>query len=238
MYVLIDSLSLSLSLSVSIGILVGYVRFLTAQCRDWLRNVVNFLIFRSQASIWSTRRGFIQVFTQDYEGRENDVTIMPWKGHISPINALFSAIKNPTNIEFFDVVYAAQRNTFPSLGQIKAHCLIERTLDNCVQRLRHRIAQEEAESMSIGRTQSRAQEEGNYLTVNSSTAFGGLKGRKAGGLKDRTPSFYTTRSIVNLSGLSVADPLPHVQPIQHTTSTEKRRGSFKAQKGKKLLVTL
>lgn len=75
------------------GALVGYVRFLTAQCRDWLKNIINFLIFRSKAPTWSSRRGFIQLLTQDYEGRDNDVTIMPWSGHISPMVALMSAIK-------------------------------------------------------------------------------------------------------------------------------------------------
>lgn len=75
------------------GALVGYLRFLTAQCRDWLKNIVNFFIFRSKIPAWSARRGITQTLTQDYEGRENDVTIQPWAGHISPIRALMSAIK-------------------------------------------------------------------------------------------------------------------------------------------------
>jgi hypothetical protein len=36
--------------------------------------------------------------------------------------------------------------------------------------------------------------------------------------KDRTPSFYTSRSIINLSGLSVADPMP-VSDVRSTNST-------------------
>ena len=54
------------------------------------------------------------------------------------------------------------------------------TLDRCVQRLRRRIAEGNGEATAIDRP----------------------------GTLDRTPSFYTTRSIINLSGLSVADPLP------------------------------
>jgi hypothetical protein len=50
-----------------------------------------------------------------------------------------------------------------------------------VQRLRKRISVENEESSKI---------------------------MKKGERLDRTPSFYTSRSIVNLSGLSVSDPLP------------------------------
>jgi TAG lipase / steryl ester hydrolase / phospholipase A2 / LPA acyltransferase len=72
--------------------LVGYMRFLTAQCKDWVKNVVKLFIFRSQAPIWSQRRGFTESLTQDYEGRDVDVTINPWSGHISSFTALTKAI--------------------------------------------------------------------------------------------------------------------------------------------------
>ena len=45
---------------------VGYMRFLTAQTRDWIKNVVNLFVFRSLAPIWSTRRGFAQVRAQQH----------------------------------------------------------------------------------------------------------------------------------------------------------------------------
>jgi len=48
--------------------IIGYVRFLTAQSKDWLKNIINLFIFRSIAPIWSTRRGFTQTLTQEYEG--------------------------------------------------------------------------------------------------------------------------------------------------------------------------
>jgi hypothetical protein len=44
--------------------LVGYLRFLTAQCRDWVKNIVKLFIFRSRAPIWSARRGLTQTLTQ------------------------------------------------------------------------------------------------------------------------------------------------------------------------------
>lgn len=46
------------------GALVGYLRFLTSQCRDWLKNIINLLIFQSKAPLWSTRRGLSQTLTQ------------------------------------------------------------------------------------------------------------------------------------------------------------------------------
>jgi hypothetical protein len=59
--------------------------------------------------------------------------------------------------------------------------MVEMTLDQCVQRLRKRIANEDR---------------GKVMSSNHR------------GLGDRVPSFYTSRSIVNLSGLSVSDPSP------------------------------
>jgi hypothetical protein len=65
---------------------------------------------------------------------------------------------------------------------------VEITLDQCVQRLRSRIAQEQAQNLE---------------------RFELFSGKKM----DRTPSFYTTRSIVNLSGLSVSDPVLRPDPL-------------------------
>jgi TAG lipase/steryl ester hydrolase/phospholipase A2/LPA acyltransferase len=156
-----------------LGVVVGYVRFLKAMLRDWAKNLVNLVNYRSSSSTWSTKRGMFQTLTQDYEGRENDVTITPWANHISPVQAFLSILKNPTLEEYEALTLVAQRNTWPFIATIRAHCMIEMALDKCVQRLRKRISAENEVSKL-----------------------------------DRTPSFYTSRSIINLSGLSVADPLP------------------------------
>ena len=58
---------------------------------------------------------------------------------------------------------------------------VELTLDRCVQRLRRRVIAENEQGIQSGTTEKSI---------------------------DRTPSFYTSRSIVNLSGLSVSDPVP------------------------------
>jgi predicted acylesterase/phospholipase RssA len=44
--------------------LVGYLRFLTSQCKDWLKNVVKLFMFGSRTPIWSSRRGLFQTLTQ------------------------------------------------------------------------------------------------------------------------------------------------------------------------------
>lgn len=64
------------------------------------------------------------------------------------------------------------------------------TLDKCVQRLRKRITEE---SVAVAEAVAKVVE-------------GARTGRPT--KMDRTPSFYTSRSIVNLSGLSVSDPVP------------------------------
>lgn len=159
------------------GTLVGYLRFLKAQCRDWLKNLTDLFIFGSARPTWSARRGFSQLLTQEYEGRDEDITIMPWKGHQTALTAFVNLIKNPTVEEYNEILLVGERNTWPSIPRIRAHCRVERTLDECVNSLRKQLYDEE---LSKGVAQG----------------------------MDRTPSFYTSRSMVNLSGLSIADPLP------------------------------
>lgn len=82
---------------------------------------------------------------------------------------------------------------WPFVARIRAQCQVEMTLDQCVQRLRRVVETENV----------------------------GPSGSKKTSM-DRTPSFYTTRSIVNLSGLSVSDPLPE----NVSQSAPSHRGSF------------
>lgn len=149
-------------------------------------------------------RGITQTLTQDYEGRDNDITIMPWAGHTNTVVALTSAIKNPNGKEYCDISQAAERNTWPAIARIRAHCLIEMTLDQCVQRLRKRITEESE--------RNREKMINSVLNQSANHRRGKL---------DRTPSFYTSRSIVNLSGLSVADPLPAAQAtLAHSSGND------------------
>jgi TAG lipase/steryl ester hydrolase/phospholipase A2/LPA acyltransferase len=158
------------------GALVGYLRFLKAQCRDWLRNAIDLLVYRSLSPEWAAKRGFSQILTQEYEGKPSDVNIMPWAGDLSIWQAFLSLVRNPTNDEYQRIVQVSERNTWPQIARIKAHCQVEMTLDRAVQSLRRRIALED-DDKDLHHTIS----------------------------LDRTPSFYTTRSILNLSGLNVLD---------------------------------
>ena len=171
---------------------MGYMRFLIAQTRDWFKNLTDFLSFGSLTPMWSLRRGYVQALTQDYEGRDVDITINPWYGHISAfkafnmtlqvssvyshaifvgdcflpmhISALYDAflvkphnttlhlndttphdttrhcttLQNPTLPVFKGMMRASESATYPALPRIHAHCCVEITLDQCVQRLRKR----------------------------------------------------------------------------------------------------
>lgn len=97
------------------GFIVGYVRFLKDQCKDWVKNIVNFFISRSQLPVWSGRRGVAQTLTQEYEGRGSDVTIMPWEGHMSSLSALMSAIKVRI---YFIVLYQAYLHLYMYLSYV------------------------------------------------------------------------------------------------------------------------
>lgn len=75
------------------GALVAYIRFLKSHVHDWLKNVINMITQNSGTQSWATRRGLVQTLLQDYEGREKDVTITPWRGHINVIQACLSILK-------------------------------------------------------------------------------------------------------------------------------------------------
>eukprot|EP00603_Paraphysomonas_imperforata_P012561 CAMPEP_0114453912 /NCGR_PEP_ID=MMETSP0104-20121206/2302_1 /TAXON_ID=37642 ORGANISM="Paraphysomonas imperforata, Strain PA2" /NCGR_SAMPLE_ID=MMETSP0104 /ASSEMBLY_ACC=CAM_ASM_000202 /LENGTH=719 /DNA_ID=CAMNT_0001626263 /DNA_START=433 /DNA_END=2591 /DNA_ORIENTATION=+ len=166
---------------------VGVLRFIKAQCRDWLKAFSDFLACGAIAPsiAWESlggRKSISQLLTQEYGGRDSDITILPWRREHSVVSAFGAFMKNPSDQEYDRIVQVSKSNTWPYLSRIRAHCMVEMTLDQCVQRLRKRIANEN---------------KGGSLTA----------ARSPRGL-DRVPSFYTSRSIVNLSGLSVSDPAP------------------------------
>ena len=68
---------------------------------------------RRIAPLWDTKRNMgTQFFTQEYEGRETDVSLIPWESHRSLWSAMFNLIKNPTSDEFEEWVRAAERETW------------------------------------------------------------------------------------------------------------------------------
>lgn len=108
---------------------VGYVRYLKAQLQDWLRNLGRLAGHLLAGSAPSWARGLVRVVTQDYEGRDHDVTIMPWGSHLGLWRAGLSVIKNPTVEEYIEVIRASEAYTYPNIPRIRAHCEVEMTLD-------------------------------------------------------------------------------------------------------------
>lgn len=113
-----------------------------------------------------------------YEGRECDVSIMPWRNSISIVKGFLSLLHNPSVEEFKDMLLVSQRNTWPYVPRIHVNCQVEMTLDRCVHRLRVKVAEEDANAM---------------CNLSSHTLM--------------PSSNFTNRSIVNLSGLSITDPV-------------------------------
>ena len=133
--IIFSSLSLSQSIwqNPLISFANGILLFVKNQVRAWFKNIVT-LIGGSRASpIWDTRRGFaLQFFTQEYEGRDSDITLNPWAGHLSVFKSFLRCIYNPTQDEFAVWMQAAERETWRYIPAIKSHIAEEMTLDRLV----------------------------------------------------------------------------------------------------------
>eukprot|EP00804_Cyclotella_cryptica_P021085 CCRYP_021109-RA/>CCRYP_021109-RA protein AED:0.08 eAED:0.08 QI:537/1/1/1/1/1/6/494/833 len=194
--------SFSLRRSVWAHPIVGYINgillFIKNQLRSYLRNVFDLCGGRRIAPLWDTKRNMgTQFFTQEYEGRDTDVSLIPWQNHRSLTSAMFNLIHNPTHNEFMDWVKAAERETWRHIPRIKSHCAEERTLDRCVQRLRKKIMMESWDKHS------------------STNLYLPKEGDKDGGLNARTPSFFQSPSLVCLGGLNVLDPFETVNSVKN-----------------------
>lgn len=166
-----------------VGLFSGILLFLKDQTRAWFSNVVELVGGRRLAPIFDTRRGMAkQFFTQEYQGRDCDISLVPWMGHRGFVSALLHCIYNPSEDEFREWIVAAQRQTWRYIPAIKSHIAEEMTLDRCVQRLRKRLLKESRQKQR--------------MRQNSTS-------KKMG---DRVPSFFTSPSLVNLGGLGIGDP--------------------------------
>lgn len=170
-------------LSVWTNPLTGFVHqilvFLKDQVRSWLLHLVDCIGARRITPLFETKRGVgATFFTQEYEGRSSDISLIPWLGHRGLLSAMLHIIYNPSEAEFREWIQASERETWKYIPAIKSHIAEEITLDRCVQRLRKRMVQESWEK----------------AVVSTGKGIGG-----------RVPSFFTSNSLVNLSGLGVAD---------------------------------
>lgn len=164
-----------------IGVMNGVLLFLKDQLRSWFANVVELVGGRRLAPLFVTRRALAsQFFTQEYEGRECDISLIPWIKHRGFFSALLHCIYNPSEEEFTEWVHAAERQTWRYIPAIKSHIAEEMTLDRCVQRLRKRVLMESAQKR-------KRQDSVPYK------------------MGDRVPSFFTSPSLLNLGGLGFVD---------------------------------
>eukprot|EP00529_Nitzschia_sp_RCC80_P000256 CAMPEP_0113446790 /NCGR_PEP_ID=MMETSP0014_2-20120614/3899_1 /TAXON_ID=2857 /ORGANISM="Nitzschia sp." /LENGTH=864 /DNA_ID=CAMNT_0000337915 /DNA_START=74 /DNA_END=2668 /DNA_ORIENTATION=+ /assembly_acc=CAM_ASM_000159 len=171
-----------------IGFVNAVLTFLKDQCRSWLAHVVELVGARRLAPQMSTSRGIgAQFFVQEYEGRDCDISLIPWLHHRSLMSAILHALYNPSEAEFRSWVEAAQRETWKHIPAIRSHVAEEITLDRCVQRLRKRLVVESWQKRH---------------KVDSTNAKMG----------DRVPSFFTSPSLVNFGGLNVTDGI-HVEGL-------------------------
>jgi predicted acylesterase/phospholipase RssA len=162
------------------GFINDVLSFLKGRCRTWLAHVVELVGSRRIAPSQATSRaGMTHFFVQEYQGRDCDISLIPWINHRGLLSAFMHCLYNPSEEEFRTWVAAAERETWKHIPAIKSHIAEEITLDRCVQRLRKRLV---AESWEKRR---------NYSTNNK--------------MGERVPSFFTSPSLVNLSGMNVAD---------------------------------
>ncbi len=115
------------------------------------------------------------------------MTIFPWVKDLPLWSLPFSLIKNPSSEDYKHVLRVGEASIWPYLSRIRANCRVEMTLDRCVHRLRKRMA---SEGGAVSPSKERA---GSSPRLQS---------------RNRIPSFYSERQLVNISGLSVTDPFP------------------------------
>ncbi|KAL7580505.1 hypothetical protein ACA910_003634 [Epithemia clementina (nom. ined.)] len=164
------------------AVVLSIMTFLKNQARSWLTNLVECIGMKRWTPFLDDHRGLpTQFFTQEYEGRSSDVSLIPWLNHRGLASALLHTIYNPSEAEYREWTQAAERETWAHIPAIKSHIAEEVTLDRCVQRLRKRLLLESWQKHSL---------------LSKST------GAKLG---ERVPSFFASPSLANLGGLAITD---------------------------------
>jgi len=137
------------------GFVDSLLKFLKHQCRTWIVSVTKFLGSGRFRPLYAQRRANIgtQLLTQEYEGRDCDISLIPWLNHRSLQSAFLHMLYNPTPRDFFEWTAAAERETWKYIPRIKCHIAEEIALDQCVQRLRNRLVME-ARTACRGTTQT------------------------------------------------------------------------------------
>jgi len=167
----------------------GVLVFLKRQVKEWMVAIIELIGGQRTAPTWDTKRGlFSQFFTQEYEGRDIDISIIPWYNHRSIFSALLHCIYNPSKVDYQEWIHAAERETWRFIPKIKSHVAEEMMLDQCVQRLRGQIlAQRTTTRFGLTAVDNVNAEEEQKMMLKC------------------VPSFFTSASLVNMSGLGITD---------------------------------
>ena len=123
------------------------------------------------------------------------MTIVPWAGHLSVVQSITHSLSNSSEggLKMAEVIEAGERNTWREIAKIRDHCAVEIALETGVQRLRRSLLlKQESGDQSPERNDRKKSSIG------------------------RTPSFYTSPSLLQLSGLNVVDPAP-VRPSREAS---------------------
>jgi hypothetical protein len=190
------------------GFINAVLAFLKDRCRTWLAHVVELVGSRRIAPSQATSRaGMTQFFVQEYQGRDCDISLIPWINHRGLVSAFMHCLYNPCEEEFREWVQAAERETWKYIPAIKSHIAEEITLDRCVQRLRKRLVVESWEKRRADSTNNK--------------------------MGERVPSFFTSPSLVNLGGMNVADQttIESLEPYRHTSDGRHEIPSVSIQPG-------
>ncbi len=73
----------------------GVLLFLKKQVKEWIGNVIDLIGGQRIAPSWDTKRGFgSQFFTQEYEGRDIDISLTPWINDRSLFSAFLHVVSS------------------------------------------------------------------------------------------------------------------------------------------------
>ena len=62
---------------------------------------------------------------------------MPWAGHIGLFGVMTKIVANPSFEEYLEMLAYGERHTWPILHAVRSHCIVEASLEKCVQVRRH-----------------------------------------------------------------------------------------------------
>ena len=90
------------------AVVQSIMTFLKDQARTWLANLVECVGLKRWTPFLDHHRGLpTQFFTQEYEGRPSDISLIPWLHHRGLASALLHTIYNPSEAEFVSAFFAA-----------------------------------------------------------------------------------------------------------------------------------